>query len=101
MAREEDSECVCTCMSLFFRFAFAGVCLHVLEGHIGIVRCLELKRWRLVSGGDRKRIIVWNVKVNAGTDPGGWGGGRGEGGHRASLLSILEKFSTLDFIRVL
>ena len=77
MAREEDSECVCTCMSFSFRFAFAGVCLHVLEGHIGIVRCLQLKRWRLVSGGDRKRIIVWNVKVNAGTDPGGWGGDTG------------------------
>ena len=52
------------------------MCLHVLEGHIGIVRCLELKRWRLVSGGDRKRIIVWNVKVNAGMNP-GVGGGRG------------------------
>ena len=60
---------------LVFRFAFAGVCLHVLEGHIGIVRCLELKRWRLVSGGDRKRIIVWNVKVNAGVNPGGGRGG--------------------------
>lgn len=40
-----------------------GVCLHVLEGHIGIVRCLYLQGSRLISGGDRKRVVVWNVKV--------------------------------------
>lgn len=43
----------------------AGVCKYVLEGHIGVVRCLHLKEDRLVSGGDRKRIVVWNVKVRA------------------------------------
>lgn len=40
-----------------------GVCKFVLEGHIGVVRCLHLKGDRVVSGGDRKRIVVWDVKV--------------------------------------
>ena len=40
-----------------------GNCLHVLRGHIGVVRCLSLKGNILISGGDRKRIIVWNIKV--------------------------------------
>ena len=41
-----------------------GFCLHVLEGHIGNIRCLWLVGNRLISGGDRKRIIVWNVEVS-------------------------------------
>lgn len=41
-----------------------GFCLHVLEGHIGNVRCLCLVGNRLISGGDRKRIIVWNAEVS-------------------------------------
>lgn len=40
-----------------------GLCLHVLEGHIGVVRCLAMKEDILVSGGDRKRLIVWDIKV--------------------------------------
>lgn len=41
----------------------AGLSLHILEGHIGIVRCLVLRGTRIISGGDRKRIIVWDAKV--------------------------------------
>lgn len=39
-----------------------GVLLHTLEEHIGVVRCLCLSGNRLISGGDRKRIAVWDVK---------------------------------------
>lgn len=45
-------------------FPMLGFCLHVLEGHIGNVRCLCLVSNRLISGGDRKRIIVWNAEVS-------------------------------------
>ena len=41
-----------------------GLCLHVLDGHIGVVRCLKLKGNILVSGGDQKRIIIWDVQVS-------------------------------------
>jgi len=34
-----------------------------MEGHIGIVRCLRLKGDILISAGDRKRVIVWNINV--------------------------------------
>ena len=41
-----------------------GICLHVLRGHIGVVRCLSFKGNNiLISGGDRKRIIAWNTEV--------------------------------------
>ncbi|CAH3046341.1 unnamed protein product [Porites lobata] len=39
-----------------------GTLLHTLEEHIGVVRCLCLLGNRLVSGGDQKRIAVWDVK---------------------------------------
>jgi len=45
-------------------FPMLGFCHHVLEGHIGNVRCLCLAGNRLISGGDRKRIIVWNAEVS-------------------------------------
>ena len=40
-----------------------GHCVHVLENHIGLVRCLLLRGNYLISGGDRKRINVWNKEV--------------------------------------
>ncbi|XP_068687964.1 F-box/WD repeat-containing protein 7-like isoform X1 [Montipora foliosa] len=39
-----------------------GIMLHTLEEHIGVVRCLCLLGNRLISGGDRKRIAIWDVK---------------------------------------
>lgn len=40
-----------------------GSCLHILDGHVGLIRCLILKGDIIVSGGDQKRIIIWDVKV--------------------------------------
>jgi F-box/WD-40 domain protein 7 len=39
-----------------------GVCLHVLSEHIGIVRCLHLNGSRMITGGDQKKIVVWNTQ---------------------------------------
>ena len=50
-----------TCLSPLFWFA--GTLLYTLEEHIGVVRCLYLSGNRLVSGGDQKRIAVWDIKV--------------------------------------
>jgi len=35
----------------------------VLSGHLGIVRCLHISDQRLVSGGDQKKIGVWDYRV--------------------------------------
>ena len=43
---------------------YTGHCRSILEGHIGVVRCLCLHGDRLVSGGDRKRVVVWDIKVH-------------------------------------
>ena len=43
----------------------SGLLLHTLRGHMGVVRCLHLDGNRLVSGGDRKAIIVWDLAVRA------------------------------------
>lgn len=40
-----------------------GRLLHTLYEHIGVVRCLSLRNDMLVSGGDRKKIVVWDTKV--------------------------------------
>jgi len=39
-----------------------GVLLYILEEHVGVVRCLCLIGNRLISGGDLKRISIWDVK---------------------------------------
>ena len=44
---------------------YMGHCESVLRGHIGVVRCLCLRGDRLVSGGDRKRVVIWDIKVKA------------------------------------
>ena len=36
--------------------------LHTLSGHIGIVRAIYLDDWKIVSAGDRRKIIVWDLK---------------------------------------
>ena len=36
----------------------------MLQGHIGVVRCIHLMEDRLVSAGDCKRVMVWNAKVS-------------------------------------
>lgn len=37
--------------------------LFKLAGHLGVVRCLYLDEFKLVSGGDAKKIMVWDYKV--------------------------------------
>ena len=51
-------------MSFYMLQYLIGMCLYVLRGHIGVVRCLSFKGNILISGGDRKRIIAWNTEVN-------------------------------------
>ena len=36
--------------------------IHVLEGHVGTVQCVQLCGDRVVSGGDDKSLRVWSVK---------------------------------------
>ena len=55
------------CVHVFFQenvfMCFSGECVHVLLEHLGVVRCLHLHDDRLVSGGDRKKIVIWRWKV--------------------------------------
>jgi F-box/WD-40 domain protein 7 len=44
---------------------YEGKCVNVLSEHIGLVRCLRINGDDvLVSGGDRKKINVWSIKVS-------------------------------------
>ncbi|KHJ91885.1 WD domain, G-beta repeat protein [Oesophagostomum dentatum] len=41
-------------------------CMHTIdwklaEGHTGVVRCLQVDTWRIVSAADDRTIKVWNV----------------------------------------
>lgn len=40
-----------------------GQLLYKLTGHLGVVRFVFFDDFKLVSGGDSKKIIVWNYKV--------------------------------------
>ena len=54
-------------MSISFGNVFSyisGAQLHRLEGHLGIVRCMYIDKDKLISGGDQKKIIIWNYKVS-------------------------------------
>ncbi|XP_062501703.1 F-box/WD repeat-containing protein 7-like [Corticium candelabrum] len=42
--------------------ASLGLCLHELKEHLGIVRCLHLTRTRLVTGGDVRKLIIWDTE---------------------------------------
>lgn len=41
-----------------------GDCRYIFEGHLGVVRCLYIDDVKLISGGDQKKIIVWDYKVS-------------------------------------
>ena len=45
-------------------FYISGKALHVLQGHLGVVRCLHINDERLVSGGDQQKVIVWDYRVS-------------------------------------
>ncbi|XP_006811259.1 uncharacterized protein LOC100375604 [Saccoglossus kowalevskii] len=40
-----------------------GICLNVMREHIGVVRCLCIWGPRIITGGDRKKIVVWDAKT--------------------------------------
>lgn len=42
---------------------FDGHLLFKLSGHLGVIRSLYMDNYKLVSGGDAKRIMVWDYKV--------------------------------------
>jgi len=48
----------------FLSSCCTGHCVHVLQGHIGVVRCVHLVGDRLISAGDCKKVMIWNTKVN-------------------------------------
>jgi len=43
-------------------WSWLGICLHVLNKHVGVVRCLKLQRNMVISSGDQKLICVWDTK---------------------------------------
>ena len=42
---------------------FAGETVKTLFEHLGVVRCLYLDKFKLISGGDQKKIVAWNYRV--------------------------------------
>lgn len=41
-----------------------GACVaKLVDGHIGCIRVVKLSRTRLVSAGDRRRVVVWDLKT--------------------------------------
>ena len=42
-----------------------GSCRNILEGHMGLVRCLAVRGSKLISAGDRKKVNIWNIEVRA------------------------------------
>ena len=43
---------------------FRGELLFKLTGHLGVVRNLYMDEYKLVSGGDAKKIMIWDYKVS-------------------------------------
>ncbi|XP_025105940.1 F-box/WD repeat-containing protein 7-like isoform X2 [Pomacea canaliculata] len=39
-----------------------GRLLHELHEHLGVVRCLHINDERLVSGGDQKKVVIWDYR---------------------------------------
>ncbi|CAF0924589.1 unnamed protein product [Brachionus calyciflorus] len=48
--------------SLVIIWNLNGDLLYRLSGHLGIVRFIHIDRYKLVTGGDAKRILVWDYK---------------------------------------
>ena len=42
---------------------FEGKLIHLLSGHLGVVRYVFMDDNKLVTGGDAKKIIIWDYKV--------------------------------------
>lgn len=50
--------------SMVIVWSMAGDLLHRLGGHLGNVRYIYIDEFRCVTGGDAKRIMVWDYKVS-------------------------------------
>ena len=50
--------------SMVIVWNMAGDLLHRLGGHLGNVRCIYIDEFKCVTGGDAKRIMVWDYKVS-------------------------------------
>eukprot|EP01135_Chromosphaera_perkinsii_P001221 Nk52_evm20s162 gene=Nk52_evmTU20s162 len=37
--------------------------LFTLSGHIGVIRSIAVDSWKIVSAGDRRQIIIWDLKT--------------------------------------
>lgn len=49
--------------SLILIWNLDGDLFFKLAGHLGIVRCIYMDEHKLVTGGDAKKIMVWDYKV--------------------------------------
>lgn len=49
--------------SLVIIWNFVGDLLYKLTGHLGIVRFCFMDEYKLITGGDAKRILVWDYRV--------------------------------------
>jgi WD40 repeat protein len=50
-----------------------GHLLYKLPGHLGVVRFIFMDEQKLVTGGDAKKIMVWDYKVNFSSWPSVYG----------------------------
>ncbi|RMZ97509.1 F-box WD repeat-containing 7-like [Brachionus plicatilis] len=48
--------------SLVIIWNFSGDLLYKLNGHLGIVRFCYMDDYKLITGGDAKRIVIWDYK---------------------------------------
>ncbi len=51
-------------IDFFYMYFTPGERLNMMQEHIGVVRCLTLHGNKLITGGDRKKIVVWDAKVS-------------------------------------
>ena len=52
--------------------------MQVMHEHIGVVRCMHIDEHKLVSAGDKRKVIVWDL--NGIAEHANVGGGSGGGG---------------------
>jgi F-box and WD-40 domain protein 7 len=50
--------------SLVIVWNLMGQLMHKLIGHLGVVRHIYIDEHKLITGGDAKRLIIWDYKVS-------------------------------------
>ena len=62
-----SKHCSCSWYSLCFRVRVYDTRLVdpviVLRGHAGVVKCVQMDDWKVVSGGKDGMIIVWDQRM--------------------------------------